>query len=326
MSQEKESKEVKFRNSVKIVGYLKETTLQERVSQNGKHFISGNITVAVNEFNTHRVRFQVFKEDNEEKYNTLAKFLPSNTVSIASYLKSTPTANFATASGLVAKIWLMAGFEEYAVRKGENEKSSVLLRGYSIGFSDPNKTFEPSATFEIDMYIKEVEDEVLDDNPTGRLLITGVIPAYNELVYVLPLVAPVEENVAAYMKKVYQPSDTVRVNGDLVAMRVEDDNTEEDTGYIGRQNDRQYTTHFVREYVIRGGVKNPIHQGEQGSLSNEAVKKGLAKRENLMVENGKRKPKSGDDGSAAPASEAPATTPATTPAAPAKGREEEFDF
>ena len=125
MAKEKEVKTQNYRNSVKLVGFLKETTLDVRTSTSGKQFIWGNITVAIDEFNTHRVKFTVYKEDNEQKYDALSKFLPSNTVSIASYLKSTPTATFATASQMAAKVWVMGGFEEFASRSGEKEKSMV---------------------------------------------------------------------------------------------------------------------------------------------------------------------------------------------------------
>lgn len=329
MPTEKNSKKASFRNSVKLVGFLKETTLSERVSSNGKHFITGNITVAVDEFGTHRVRFSVFQEDNADKYENLKKFLPSNVVSIASYLKSTPTANFATASAMAAKIWVMAGFEEYAVKKGENERSSTVLRGYSIGNSDPDKEFKPSATFEVDAYIKSIEEETEEDDetPTGRLLIDAILPAYKGLVYQVPLVAPVEDNVAKFIKANYKVSDTARLSGDLVAMRVQIDNQDDEEGkepeFFGKQVEQQYTTRFVREYVITRGPKTPIQQGEEGSISNEEVKDGLAIRENTMIENGKRKPKDAEEGNAEAPAEAPA--PAEEEKAPAANNED-FEF
>ena len=332
MSQEKNSKKVSYRNSVKLVGFLKESTLSERVSNNGKHFITGNITVAVNEFNTHRVRFTVFQEDNADKYDALTKFLPSNTVTIASYLKSTPTANFATAASMAAKVWVMAGFEEYAVRKGENEKSSVVLRGYTIGTPDPEKTFLPSATFELDTYIKSMEPEVDDETPTGRLLVEAVVPAYKDLVYIIPLVAPVEDNVAKFMGAKYEIGDTARLSGNLVAMRVqlnneEDDGEEKEPEYFGKQSDQQYTTRFIREYVITRGPTKPIKQGEEGSISNESVTKGLAIRETTMEENGKRKPKETEESSSSESVQAaePAPAPVAESKAPA-ANSEDFDF
>lgn len=329
MSQEKSSKKTSFRNSVKLVGYLKESTLSERVSSNGKHFITGNVTVAINEFGTHRVRFTVFQEDNADKYEALSKFLPANTITIASYLKSTPTANFATASAASARVWVMAGFEEYAVKKGENEKSTIILRGYTIGNTDPEKEFNPSATFEVDTYIKSIEEES-DENEkaTGRLLIEGVVPAYKGLVYVLPLVAPVEDNVAKYMGEKYKVGDTARLCGDLVAMRVQinDDDEEEEPTRFGKPVEKQYSTRFVREYVITSGPTHPIQQGEEGCIATQSVKDGLAARENVMIENGKKKPKESEDNGSGEVDSAPAASaePDTTPAAPVNS--EDFDF
>ena len=323
MSQEKSPKEPKFRNSVKLVGYLKETTLQERTSKDGKQFITGTVTVAINEFNTQRVRFTAFKEDNETKYEELSKFLPSKTVTIASYLQSTPTAVFETASKMAAKVWVMAGFEEYAVRKGENERTSVLLRGYTIGASDPQKNFIPSATFEVDVYLKDIQKEVEDDVETGRLLIETVVPAYNDLVYVLPLVAPVEDNSAKFILEKYKVGETVRFSGDLVAMKVEEPAETTDNNHLdgfGRATEPQVTTHFVREYVIRGGIKQ-----EKLTLSTEAVKKGMAKRDVLMVENGKRENKSKDGNAAKTETAAPAEAK-PAPAKKAADTNGDFDF
>lgn len=331
MSQEKNSKKTSFRNSVKFVGYLKETTLTEKVSNDNRHFITGSITVAIDEFNTHRIRFTAFKEDEEDKnkkYELLSKFLPSNTISIASYLQNNKTANFATAASMAARIWVMAGFEEYATRKGENEKSSVVLRGYTIGNSDPEKQFAPSATFEIDAYIKDIEDEVEDDDtPTGRLLVTALLPGYKDIMYQLPLIAPVEDNVAKFIKNHYKPGDTARLSGDLVAMRVQLDGNEdgedgEESDYFGKEKEQQPVTHFVREYVITRGPKNPIQQGAEGCITNESVTKGLAIRETTMVENGKRKPKETDEGSGAEA--APAVPAEAAPAQQAREKGKEF--
>ena len=289
----------------------------------------------------------VFQEDNSDKYETLRKFLPNNIVSIASYIKATPTANFATASAMAAKVWVMAGFEEYATRKGENEKSTTLLKGYTVGVADPDKEFKPSATFEVDAYIKDIEDEIEGDEedgtPTGRLLLNVLLPGYKELVHQIPLVAPVEDNVAKFIKANYNVGDTARLYGDLVAMRVQLDNEDEEKekDYFGKEVEQQYTTKFIREYVITRGPKTPIKQGEEGSISTEDVKKGLALRENLMVENGKRKPKDAaeNDGAKteeekvedAPAAQSepaaqPAPAAASAKASATSSNDEDFEF
>lgn len=322
MAQEKTTS---FRNSIRLVGYLKETTLDERVSQAGKHFITGKVTIALDEFNTHRVSFLVFKEDNAEKYEALSKFLPNNTVSVASYLKTTPTANFATASAMSAKVWVMAAFEEFVSRSGEKEKTMVSLKGFSMGLVDPNKAFNPSATFEVDCYIEKIEDELEDDKPTGRLLLDTIVPAYKGLVYRIPLVAPVEDNVAKYIKAKYKVSDTVRLQGNLVAMKVQIQNEDDDEPeFFGKPTGQQFTTRFVRENVILRGSKDPITQGETGSISNDAVKTGLTIREKVMDENGQRRANGKVAQEAAPEvePEPAAVPPATDPSAD----KDDFDF
>lgn len=320
---EQEKKKTTFRNSVRLVGYLKETTLEEKVSQSGKHFITGNITVALDEFNTHRVRFVVFKEDNADKYASLSKFLPANTVSIASYLKATPTANFTTASAMAAKIWVMATMEEFASRSGEKEKSMMMLKGFSIGLVDAEKPFVPTAAFEADAYIDSIEDELDDDDTvTGRLLIGAILPAYKGMVYRIPLVAPVEDNIAKYMKKVYKVGDTARLSGRLVAMRVQLANEEEtETEFFGKVDEQQYTTRFVREIIIEKGPKTPIAQGEEGSISSESIKNGLALREVEMDKNGQKKSVAQSQPDESKPAEAPVAKTNT-----AASNKEDFDF
>ena len=321
MSEDK--KKQSFRNSVRLVGYLKETTLEEKVSQAGRHFITGNITVALDEFNTHRVRFLVFEDDNAEKYATLAKFLPANTVSIASYLKSTPTANFTTASSMAAKLWVMATIEEFASRSGEKEKSMIMLKGFSLGLVDAEKPFVPSASFEADVYIETMEDEEDEHGvPSGRLLIGAIVPAYKGMVYRVPLVAPAEDNIAKYMKKVYKVGDTARLSGRLVAMRVHIANeAPAETEYFGKVEEQQYTTRFVRENIIEKGPKTPIAQGAEGSISTDFVKNGLALREVEMDKNGQKR-------NSAPASQpvAPAPTPVVGTKTTVSISNDDFDF
>ena len=324
MAQEKATS---FRNSVRLVGYLKETTLDERVSQAGRHFITGKVTIALDEFNTHRVSFLVFKEDNAEKYEALTKFLPTNTVSIASYLKTTPTANFATASTMAAKVWAMAAFEEFASRSGEREKTMVNLKGFSMGLVDPDKAFTPAATFEIDCYMEKIEEEVEDDTVTGRLLLDVIVPAYKGLVYRIPLVAPVEDNVAKYIKAKYKVGDTARLEGNLVAMKVQIQNEDEEaTEYFGKPVAQQFTTRFVRENIILRGSKDPIPQGAKGSISTEVVKKGLAQRETVMDENGQRRANGIAANKAKEAEQTPAPAPVEKPASSLAVNPEDLDF
>ena len=281
--------EKKLQNSVRFVGYLKETTLEERVSQKGRKFIMGNITVALDEFNVHRVRFLMFEDQGKERYEALTKFLPDNAMSVARYLKTTPTANFAVASSMAAKVWVMAEFEEFVSRSGEKERIGVTLQGRSIGYCDENKTFVPTADFDADVYIESIEDELdgteEDAAPTGRVILNGIIPAYKGLVYKASFIVPSENNGAKFIKEKYKAGDSISLHGNLIAMRVQVEKAAEEEleDSWGGSDEQQYTTRFVRERRVTKGHRI------DAVLSAKEVKDGLAQREVLMDKNGQRR-------------------------------------
>lgn len=299
--------EEKLRNSVRLVGYLKETTLDERTSQNGRKFITGFITVAIDEFNTNRVKFLVFEDKNKDKYDALSKFLPENVISVASYLKANPQATFAVAANMAAKVWVMSQFEEFASRSGEREKTAVTLKGFNIGYCDENKQFVPCATFEVDAYIDSIDNEIEDEKETGRLILNTIVPAFQDLVYRISFVAPVEGNVAKYIKEKYHSGDFARLGGDLIAMRVKVmEEAEERVDAFGDEP-QQYTTRFIRERLLRSGNK------VNAFLTNDQIKKGLAVRETEMDKNGQRKTSGASKAEeAAPAENPVQAQPATT--------------
>lgn len=284
MSTEKEKKS--SRNFALVVGYLKETTLELKSSSDGRRFISGNVTVAVDEFNSHRIRFVVYEDQAKEKFDAVEKFLPSNVVSVASYLKSNPTANFAVASSMATKVWVTGALEEYVKLKGENETRSVNVSGIKIGFSDPEK-FEPKATFEIDGVISSVDDEVVDEKATGRATLGLYVPAYKDLIYLMNFVVQKENNAAKYVKEKFAVGDSIHLNGNLVSMMTrtlnEDDDNEELTDSFGEPSVPQYTTRFTREMVVTGGSRIT-----SDLLTKKAITDGLVAREQLAISRGKK--------------------------------------
>ena len=312
--------EKKLQNSVRFVGYLQETTLEEKVSQKGRKFITGNVVVAVDEFNKHKVRFIIFEDQGKERYEAISKFLPDNVISVASYLKSTPTATFAVASNMAAKIWIAAEFEEFVSRSGEKERTGVTLKGNSMGYCDENKKFVPDATFEVDTYIDSLVEEVEEEKETGRLIVNTIIPDYKGLAYRVDFIAPVEDNTAKFLREKYHSGDFAHLKGNLVAMRVNiATEVEELEDSFGGGSTQQYTTRFVRERRIKGG--NRI----EAFLTAEQVKQGLALREVEMDKNGQRRAAAAaarEEGSTATAEE---PTPAPAPVKPVANAND-FDF
>lgn len=303
--------EKKKTNTVKLVGYLKENNLEQITNARGDKVIRGSLIIATDKISSHKVQFYVAEttsngEDSKD-YASLLTLLPDNTITIASFLKENSSADFDTAANASSKVWVMARFEEYATRSGERTRSMVTLKGFRAGFSKADKAFTPCAEFDVDVYINKIEPEVENEEKTGRLLIEGLIPKYNGSVDVVDFVAVSEDGVSKYIGEHYAVGDTVNLKGDVVSLQDRQLVETEDTEYFGRSSGPQYETKFIRERRVVGGSKNPLHEGDEGAITKQFVKEGLAARELKMDENGV-KAKSSPNGGAQTAAAAPKKT------------------
>lgn len=283
-----------FKNSVKIVGYLKENTLEVIENSKGGRAIRGYVIIATDRLNNHRVQYYVpeylSNGDENKTFEALSELLPADTLTIASYLKANPEADYSNALEAATKVWAVGSFEEYARRTGERVQRSISTKGFRLGLAKADKApFTPAAEFDIDVYLSKIDDE-LDENeePTGRLLVEGYAPRYDNSVDVIDFVAVKEDGVAAYIKKNYKVGDTTNLRGDLISLAERREIESDETEYFGRQNGPTYETVFTRERRIVGGSKTPIHAGEEGCITKEFVKEALAEREAKMIKNNER--------------------------------------
>ena len=278
-------------NTVKLVGYLKENNLEQITNAKGIKVIRGSLIIATDKISSHRVQFYVAettsKGEESKDYANLLNLLPENTITIASYLKENSGADFDTAANASSKIWVIARFDEYARRSGERVNSSVVLKAFRAGFSKADKTFVPCAEFDVDVYLNKITPEVgSDDKETGRLLLEGLIPTYDNSVDLINFVAVSEDGVADYIKKHYAVGDTVNLKGDVVSLQDRQLVETEDSEFFGRTGAPQYETKFIRERRVVGGSKTPLHEGDEGAFSKKLIKEGLAAREVKMDKNG----------------------------------------
>lgn len=285
-------------NSVRVVGYLKENNLEKITNSRGDDVIRGSLIISTDKISSHKVQFYVSSKTasgaDSKDYASLEELLPVNTITIASFLKDNPDADFDGAANAASKVWVMGRLDEYATRTGERTTSMVTIKGFRGGFSKIEKApFTPHAEFDIDIYIKEMTPEKDESGvETGRILIEGAVPKYNKtgpLVDVIDFVAVKEDSVAKYVAANYAVGDTVNIKGDLISLyerRVVENS--DDSEYFGRVMAPQYETTFIRERRIAGGSRVPLHQGDEECITTEFVKEGLAERENKMVENGQR--------------------------------------
>lgn len=285
---------VKTTNSVKVVGYLKENNLEQITNSRGDQVIRGSIIIAVDEVSSHRIQFYVAAKtkagEDSKDYEGLSKLLPNNTITIASFLKENPTADFQTAANAASKVWAMARFEEYATRVGERVRSLVTLKGFRAGFKTAADAapFKPCAEFEVNGFVNALIPEVdANNNETGRVVVELAMPLYDGSVQLIDFIAPTEGNVANYITSNYAQTNTVVLKGDVISIQ-EKKLKDGDGDFFGRGSEPQYETRFIRERRILGGCKTPIKDGEEGSFTSKLVKDGLASREIKMDANGEK--------------------------------------
>lgn len=329
MAEKEKKKKTSRANTVKVVGYLKENNLEEITNSRGDRVVRGTLILATDKINSHKVQYYVAETtsagEKSKDFESMHDLLPENTITIASFLKENPDADFDTAANAASKIWTIARFEEFASRSGERVRSIPTLKGFRAGFAKAEKApFTTCAEFEVDIYINDMSDEVADGEngeKTGRVLIEGLIPRYDKSVDKIDFVAVTEDGVAEYIRKNYKIGDTVRINGDVVNLSerqvVESD--DDDSAHFGRASSSapQYETKFIHERRVCGGSKKPLSEDDSAYISTELVKDGLANREIKMAENGAK--------AAAKAQATPNDTEEAKPAAPAVVNEE-LDF
>lgn len=293
----------KKQNSVHITGYLKENNLERVQIKDKGEVIRGSIIIATDETSSYKVQYYVSAKtkdgEDSKDFEALSELLPDKVVSIASYLKGNPGSTFEMAAENATKVWALARFEEFASSVGERSKSMILIKGFKAGIKQETEEspFNPHAEFTVDIFVKDIKKEVTyedendeDGTETGRLIITGLVPVYDESVYVLDLIAPVENGIADFVGETYAKGDTGTFKGNLVNIdkKVLREGSEDDDEFFGVPSGPQYRTIFIRERVITGLSKKPLHQGDADCITIEAAKAGMAKRAAKMEENGKR--------------------------------------
>ena len=292
------TKTIKERNLVTITGYLKENTLEQFITKDGKNAIRGALVISTGRVESHKVQFYLSETNSKgevsKEYEALLGMLPEKTTTIASYLNANPQADYDTACSYASKVWAAGYFDEYARNtEDRGEVSSVQIRGRRAGFkkASGDQPFSAHSRFEVEIYINELTPE-LDEmgEKTGRASLVGLIPVYDQSMLQIKFVAPAEDGVADYIMKNYAVSDTVHVNGVLVNVMNKVLIKSASETHFGQGGRDQYQTTFVNERRILGGDIKPIHEGEDGSITKNAVKIGLAKRASKIAANSQKKP------------------------------------
>ena len=314
-----EQNKKKLRNYAFVEGFLREADLKEGLSNTGKTYISGNVTVSINRYNSQRVHVFAFatKFDGSENkaFKSLKALLGDNITTIASYVSNLPQeadlealeGNVWDAAAKVAtKVWFSGSLEEYATitvnGDKEIENSSFSFRANNGGIRQENgkRAFNPRDNVELDGSIIGIHDEQKrDDNDTlvdtGRLVVDYIWIDYRGTGHKFKLIAPNEpinpkdkggDTFADYIRANYEVGQTALFNVAIVNLAKKEEEQKKTSSVWGQVEAPSYTTKFVHELRIFGGRSvQGIGEGEDNYVEKSAVTDAITKRRVAAKEN-----------------------------------------
>ena len=277
-------------NKVQIEGYLRENNLELIRNDKQEEVIRGSRVVALDNVRSCRAQFYVSRfntlkpgettRQESKAYSRLVELLPGNTISISSLMKDQAAMTFDVAKESATKVWIIGALQEY-IRKDEKGEviSSTTIKGLTAGIKTESDKhpFTQKAEFEVEMYIEGKRPEMKDGEETGRIVLTGLIPEYDDSVSRIEFVTELGD-ATDYIEENYNVGQTVKVYGDVINtyVRVE----KEGGGHtFGRTLEPQYETTFTSERQIFGGTATPLDEDDENALKKAEIKAALALRQ-----------------------------------------------
>lgn len=272
-------------NNVIIVGTLNELNIEEKVSGEGKEYISGVASVRVDQEvggkkveNVIPVRMfsMKYKKDGSPNaiYESISK-IKDNFISLSAAETPAQASKILISGGqLQENMWL---------DKSTNQpKTSFQISTNFMKSAKPED--EERATFELSGVVGEIKDEMKNDEETGRLLIKFIVVGYQGKVDVIQLIA---ENPTAvnHIRNNWEKGDTVTLTG-VINMTYTVKTWTEEQGF-GEPIKRQ-RTESRRELIITGG--SPSGLDEEYSYDMDAIKLALDDRQGRINKLSEKKP------------------------------------
>ncbi|MDV5127026.1 hypothetical protein C7M22_03598 [Bacillus velezensis] len=163
---------------------------------------------------------------------------------------------------------------------------------------DANEEFNPRAEFDVELFVKNVTEEKVKGEETGRVNLNGYIPLYGGKV--IPFEFVVTKEGSHYVENNYEKGSTVNVFGKIINFKEQKVTTK--TAAFG-EDKKEITINSKREYLITGG-DDPYDEDSKNAFNADAIKKALTEREiyldELKNESGNENNKKSGFGGSAP--------------------------
>ena len=256
-------------NEVSGNGYLKSFDLKRVTSQNGTPAISGTVTLAFDTKSS--INLQVYCTKTtmagesktyiylEEMMNGTKECFETVTKrNSAVGIEMTPEQIIAS----VAKVFVRGSLSPWEYYDDNDNLISIMrIRLSYIGDANPNADFEPVLNYRAEMFIEELKNEEDEEGkPTGRGIISGIMPMYKGEIANLSMIVPANFKTAVFAT--YGKDRTVELYGvvqNTVTEIVEENKVELAFGVAPVA---EKSVKFKTELILTGG-------SQVYSLSNE---------------------------------------------------------
>lgn len=261
-------------NNVTIEGIVSEVNIRD-IDKGDKKYIAGDVIVKV--------------PMKDGSFN----MIPVGFISADKKKDGTPNQNYARLQNLknfnsIAALGKEEGATKVQIRGANLQENLFLPQGAQevVSTIKINSNFftkitneanyNPEASFNVTTCILKMENEVRNEEETGRLIVTGALIGYADKAEIVRFVVEEKANID-FITSHWKIGDTVRIGGDL-RFTEEIVEQEQEVGF-GEAETRRFTRRR-KEFVIKRGSAEGLDEEE--AFDYEEVKKSLKDRVDRM--------------------------------------------
>lgn len=269
MAEKKELRQAE--NVAKIEGIVEEVKIENK-KVNGKDAIAGEIDIRVGEdvhsVNVFSYKYKKDSDDESGLYQPLVTVM-NEYKSIKNHGKDEADKVRITQGQI--------GLNDYYGQDGKLRSFPQLSTNFINRITDDE--FEPKAQFTLEMYVRNVVEEIKNEEETGRAILKGYVPVYGNKV--IPFEVIVEgEQAVNYVTDNYEKGTTVTIHGDIINKKIV---TEKVIEAEFGENKVDTTITTIREYLVKGGSA-PRDEDDSKAYKWDEIKEGLKEREKMLAD------------------------------------------
>lgn len=277
-------------NQVDIVGILKELSLEEKTSTDGKKFVAGRATIKVDqdingkayecEIPVELYANELTSEGKPSKLYPIVVGYKEKLTSLAACPEDQPqlaSKIVVTNADLVENVW----WDQNA----NAPKTTYKIRSNFLNlYNGSQADYKEKATFELTGVVLKTEPEIMNDEETGRLKVSFGVVGYNGKVDKIVMIAD-QASAVEFINANWNQGDTVKVAGRIKfshkVIRVE-----EKLGFGDPIINEK--TISCREFIITSGSECGFK--EEKSYDSSDIQRGLEERNERIAASKNRTP------------------------------------